>query len=92
MNKKTIRDLYFGHVCPAELRDFENETYKSHMKEFDRLYGNIEALLSEESRENLTTMMEEYGEAHDEVIIDAFVKGFQLGMSLTAEGLSLKEE
>ncbi len=91
MDKKTIRDLYFGRVCPAANRNFENETYKAHIKEFHRLYEDIKKLLPEKSRINLETMIEEYGTAHDEVVIDTFIKGFQLGMSLTAEGLGIEK-
>lgn len=89
MNEKTIRKLYLGNICPAGSRDFENETYKEHSNKFHKLYENVEKGLPDESRKNLEAMIEEHDSAQDEIVIDAFIKGFQLGMSLTAEGLRL---
>lgn len=90
MIDKTIRDLYLGKIRPEKSRGYKTEKYTEHLNEFDRLYENIKAVLPEESRQTLETMLEEYNVSQGEVIIDAFVNGFRLGMSLTAEGLCEK--
>lgn len=89
MNEKTIRELYLGKICPAGSRDFESETYKEHNNKFRKLYEEVENGLPDEIRKSLEAMIEEHDSARDEIVIDAFVKGFQLGMSLTAEGLRI---
>jgi len=88
MVTETIRDLYFGGIRPAELRNFENETYKLHIRNYERIYEDIRSLFPNECLQSFDTMLEEYAEAHDEVVIDAFVRGFELGMKLTVAGLS----
>ncbi|MDE6726949.1 MAG: hypothetical protein K2J80_03290 [Oscillospiraceae bacterium] len=92
MNDKTIRDLYLGKIRPWNSQGFKTEKYKEHIEKFMQLYDRIEAILPSKRRKLLDTMIEEYNNAQGEVIIDAFVKGFQLGMSLTAEGLCFNNE
>ena len=92
MNNKTIRELYFGKICPENSKNYDNEVYKEHRDQFLKLYEGIEKCLTDENRKNLEAMIEEHGFAQDEIVIDAFVKGFQLGMSLTAEGLRFGNE
>lgn len=92
MNDKTIRALYLGKIHPEKTHGYKTEKYTEHLNEFSRLYDDIKAVLPKESRETLETMIEEYNVSQSEVIIDAFVKGFQLGMRLTAEGLCIVDE
>lgn len=92
MNDKTIHDLYLGKIHPEKTRGYKTEKYTKHLEEFSRLYERVKTVLPKESRETLETMIEEYNVSQGEVIIDAFVKGFQLGMRLTAEGLCLENE
>lgn len=92
MNEKTIRDLYLGKIRPEKSQGYKTEVYREHLEEFCNLYESIKAVLPEESRKTLETMIEEYNVSQGEVIIDAFVKGFEIGMRLTAEGLTLGEE
>ena len=92
MNEKTIRDLYLGKIHPEKSQGYKTEVYREHLEEFCNLYESIKAVLPEESRKTLETMIEEYNVSQGEVIIDAFVKGFEIGMRLTAEGLTLGEE
>lgn len=92
MSDKTIRDLYLGNLRPANSRGFDTKIYREHIQKYDRLYDEVRAALPKEMQKKFDVMANECNEAECEVIIDAFVKGFQLGMSLTAEGLSLKEE
>lgn len=87
MDKKTIRELYFGNICPVSSRDYENETYKEHKNKYRKLYEEVEKSLPEESRKKLEAMIEEHNSAQDEIVVDAFIKGFELGMNLTVEGL-----
>lgn len=92
MNDKTIRALYLGKIRPEKSCGYKTEKYTEHLNEFARLYNNIEEALPKDSRNMLETMIEEYNLSQGEVIIDAFVKGFELGMSLTAEGLRFGNE
>lgn len=87
MNEKTIRDLYLGKIHPEKSQGYKTEVYIEHLEEFSRLYEKIKAVLPEENRKTLSSMIDEYNVTQGEVIIDAFVKGFEIGMSLTAEGL-----
>lgn len=87
MNDKTIRALYLGKIRPEKSRGYKTEKYTEHLDEFSRLYERVKEVLPEESRQTLETMIEEYNVSQGEVVLDAFVKGFQLGMRLTAEGL-----
>lgn len=87
MNKKLLSDLYLGKICPADSRGYKTEIYEAHTEKFSSLYDSIFALLSEENKKMLETMIEEYNTAQGEIIVNAFVKGFELGMSLTVEGL-----
>lgn len=90
MNDKTIRDLYLGKIRTEKSHGYKTEKYTEHLDEFSRLFDDIKAVLPNESRQTLETMIEEYNVSQGEVIIDAFVKGFQLGMRLAAEGLCEK--
>ncbi len=92
MNKKIIRGLYLGTIRPADSVGFKTETYKEHLKEFERLYNEIEALLPDESRGKLNAMMEENNIAESEIILNQFVKGFELGISLAVEGLCADDD
>lgn len=92
MNDKTIRGLYLGKIRPADPRGSKTEQYTAHYKEFVGLYEQLEALLPNESRQTLETMIEENNAAQSEEIADAFVKGFRLGMRLAAEGLRFEAE
>lgn len=87
MNEKTIRDLYLGKIHPEKSQGYKTETYTEHLEKFSRLYEIIEAALPEENRKTLSLMMDEYNAAQSEVVTDAFVKGFEVGMSLAAESL-----
>lgn len=90
--KKTIRALYLGKIHPEKSLGFKTEKYTIHLEEFSRLYDRVKSALPKENRSMLETMIEEYNLSQGEVIIDAFVKGFELGMSLTAEGLRFGNE
>ena len=92
MNEKTIRKLYLGKICPADSNGFKTEIYAEHLEKFEKLYNEIEALLPNESRGKLNAMMEENNLAEGEVILNQFVKGFELGMSLAVEGLCSDNE
>lgn len=87
MNEKTIRALYLGKIHPEKSQGYKTETYIEHLEEFSRLYEIIETALSEENRKTLSLMMDEYNAAQSEIVTDAFAKGFEIGASLTAEGL-----
>lgn len=87
MNEKTIRDLYLGKIHPEKSQGYKTETYTEHLEKFSRLYEIIEAALPEENRKTLSLMMDEYNAAQSEVVTDAFVTGFKIGVRLTAEGL-----
>ncbi len=87
MNEKLIRDLYLGKIRPWKSQGFKTETYNKHYEKFCRLYDKLIASLPKKSRKMLEAMLEEYTSADGEVVTDAFVKGFELGMSLTVEGL-----
>ena len=88
MNDKTI----LGRIHPEHSRGYKTEKYKEHLEEFIRLYDGIEKILPSESRKMLEEMIEEYNSSQGEVVIDAFVKGFELGMSLAVEGLCFGSE
>lgn len=87
MNEKTIRDLYFGRIRPEESHGYKTQAYIEHMEEFSRLYEIVKAALPEENRSTLTAMINEDNDAQSEVVTDAFVTGFKIGVRLTAEGL-----
>lgn len=92
MNDKTIRALYFGKIRPEKSGGYKTEKYIKHLEEFNRLYDRVEAALPKESRRLLDTMLEEYNESQGEVVTDAFVQGFKIGLSLAAEGLGSSNE
>lgn len=92
MNEKTIRDLYLGKIHPEKSRGYKTEVYREHLEEFSSLYEIVKSALPEENRKTLETMIEEYNISQDEVVIDAFVKGFEIGMSLVVEGLGGSSE
>lgn len=87
MNDKTIRDLYLGKLHPEKSHGYKTETYTEHLAEFSRLYELVKAALPEENRDTLSLMIDEYNVSQSEMVTDAFVKGFELGVSLIAEGL-----
>lgn len=87
MTEKTIRALYLGKLRPEKSQGYKTKDYIEHFEEFSRLYEIIETALSEENRKTLSLMMDEYNITQSELITDAFVKGFEIGASLTAEGL-----
>lgn len=87
MNDKTIRNLYLGKIRPWNSKGFKTAAYDEHIEKFTQLYEDIKAALPKNSQSKLETMMEEYNSSQEDVIMDAFVKGFELGMRLTVEGL-----
>lgn len=91
MNDKTIRALYLGKLRPEKSRGYKTEKYIKHLEEFNRLYDRVEAALPKESRRLLEAMLEEYNESQGEIIIDTFVQGFKIGLSLAAEGICYSE-
>ena len=92
MKNKIIRELYFGKICPENSKNYDIEAYKGHRDKFLKLYEDMEKCLTEENRVTLEEMIEEHGLAQDEIAIGAFITGFQLGMSLTEEGLRFDSE
>lgn len=92
MTDKTIRALYLGKIRPEKSNGYKTKKYAEHLEKFNRLYDEVEAALPKESRELLETMIEEYNESQGEIIIDTFVTGFKIGVSLAAEGLRFGDE
>lgn len=92
MTDKTIRALYLGKIRPEKSHGYKTEKYTKHLEEFNRLYDRVEAALPKESRRLLDTLIEEYNESQGEIIIDTFVTGFKIGLSLAAEGLRFENE
>ena len=87
MQREYIRRIYLGNVRPADSCEFENEEYEKWQNEFTKLYREIQALLPEEKRKDLEKMVDAHTAMQSEVVINAFVNGFKLGMNLAAEAL-----
>lgn len=87
MLPKYIRGIYLGNVRPADSCEFENEEYEKWQNEFTKLYREIQALLPEEKRNHLEKMVDAHAAMQGEIVINAFVNGFKLGMNLAAEAL-----
>ena len=92
MTDKTIRALYLGKLRPWNSQSFKTKAYTEHLARFETLYDKVKAALPGKERRALEEMIEEYGAAQGEVITDAFVRGFELGMRLTAEGLRTEND
>lgn len=87
MHRKYIRGIYLGEVRPADSCEFENEEYEKWQNEFTKLYREIQALLPEEHRKKLEQLCDAHTAMQSEIVINAFVNGFKLGMNLAAEAL-----
>lgn len=92
MHRKYIREIFNGGIHPADSRGFENEEYEKWQNEFTKLYREIQVLLPEDKRKRLELLCDAHTAMQTEIIIDAFVNGFELGANLIAEGLYSSDE
>lgn len=87
MRRKHIRELYLGGLRPADSHGFETKLYKQFSEEFDRIYDEIQSLIPKDKRKKIDKLCDAQTSMYGEVVIDAFVNGFKLGMNLAAEAL-----
>ncbi len=87
MRREYIIKLFRGEIHPEDSCEFETEDYEEFTKEFTILYREIKALLPEERQMNLEKLIDAHNAMNGEIVMDAFVNGFKLGMNFTVEGL-----
>lgn len=87
MRKKYIREIFRGGIHPADSHGFENEEYEKWQNAFTKLYREIQALLPEDKQKTLELLCDAHTAMQGEIVIDAFVNGFELGANLIAESL-----
>ncbi|MCX4356562.1 MAG: hypothetical protein OSJ43_10105 [Oscillospiraceae bacterium] len=92
MHRKFIRELYLGGLKPADSCKFETKEYEKYQREFTLLFREIQELLPEEHRKKLEHLCDAHTAMQDEVVIDAFVNGFKIGMNLAAESFYSEEK
>lgn len=87
MRQKYIREIFKGGIHPADSCGFENEEYEKWQNTFTKLYREIQSLLLEDERKKLELLCDAHTAMQTEIVIDAFVNGFELGANLIAESL-----
>ena len=85
MHRRYIKKLFLGELRPADSLRFETKEYHKHSREFTKLYREIQALLPKDKKKKLEILCDEHTAMQGEVVIDAFVNGFKLGMNLSIE-------
>lgn len=91
MHRRYIKKLFLGELRPMDSLRFETKEYQKHSREFTKLYRESQALLPKEKRKKLEILCDEHTSMHGEVVTDAFVNGFKLGMNLSVESFYSEE-
>lgn len=84
-NKKTIMDLYYGHINPVEMPMVREEEYLAVSKKYLDASEEFASKLSPELRKEFEKVCEAGNNVDSELHIDGFCKGFQLGLRLASE-------
>ncbi len=80
-----IAELWYGNVDPRNQKGHNEGTIRRATVLAERNYERLSEGLNEEQRERLARYAQSYLELLSEESVDAFVKGFSLGMRLTAQ-------
>lgn len=92
MHRKYIRELFLGGLKPADSCKFETKEYEKFQKQFTHLYREIQGLLPKDKRKKLEQLCDAHTAMEGEVVIDAFVNGFKIGMNFAAESFYSEEK
>ena len=91
MHRRYIKKLFLGELRPMDSLKFETKEYQKHSREFTKLYREIQALLPKDKRKKIEILCDEHTAMQGEVVIDAFVNGFKLGINLSVESFYSEE-
>ena len=91
MHRRHIKKLFLGDLRPMDSLKFETKEYHKHSREFTKLYREIQSLLPKDKKKKIEILCDEHTAMQGEVVIDAFVNGFKLGMNLSVESFYPEE-
>lgn len=86
--KKTIIDLWNGSIEPIREHEARSEEVAQLVRFLERHNTHLRELLNEEGKETLQKYSDCYDELERIAGEEAFVKGFSLGVKLTAESMA----
>ena len=92
MHRKFIREMFLGGLRPSDSCKFETKEYEKFQKQSTLLYREIQGMLPKEKRKRLEQLCDAHTAMQGEIVIDAFVNGFKIGMNLAAESFYSEEK
>jgi hypothetical protein len=82
---KIIREIYYGNLSNTCMKMPKSKEYrKTEKKEFE-LYDKLKAVIPEEYQSLFDEFVEVFGDKHDLIAQNFYVRGFKIGLRLGME-------
>ena len=86
--KDIVHKLFDGEIVPDEMERLNSEEYKEQDKKYRSCRRSFEQKLPKELTDEYETLVKAEGDYFYEHELNAFRKGFKLGMQLAIEGMN----
>lgn len=90
-NKEIILDLYYGKIKPFDMAMVRKEEYELISEKHLKAIEEFTAKLSPQLRKEFEQVCNISDEVDNELHIDGFCKGFQIGMRLGTAAIDLQK-
>ena len=85
--RKTLENLYFGNIHPAEKSANKNSRYWKVLMQTNEAYIQVSEMLSDEQVTAFDKYVSLQLSTQAEAELEGFIYGFRLGLSILAESL-----
>jgi hypothetical protein len=88
---KIIREIYYGNLSNTCIKMPKSKEYcKTEKKEFE-LYDKLKAVIPEEFQSLFDEFIEVFGDKHDLIAQNFYVRGFKIGLRLGIESFDFTD-
>jgi hypothetical protein len=82
---KIIREIYYGNLSNTCIKMPKSKEYRKIEKKEYELYDKLKAVIPEEFQSLFDEFVEVFGDKHDLIAQNFYVRGFKIGLRLGVE-------